>query len=339
MKIFVVTAWFAAGASCAQIASTTPSAPLASASPVTWKLATGYRAESFHGKNLSEFAQEVDSTTAGRLKIELHPNNTLVKLNDIKAAVVAGTAAAGETIMSSLVKEIPLAGADSIPFVVDSYASALRMWQLQRTGVERAMQAQGLKVLYAVPWPPQGLYSQKPIGVEADFNGTKMRTYNPSTVRIAELLGAKPVDVPMVEVGNALSEGRMDNMITSSVTGAENKVWSHIRYYYEINAWFPKNIVFVNAAAFNALSAQQQTAVLVAADKAQTRGWAMSQVAHTEATNILKTNGIKVERIPRDLEARLKRLGEKFSREWVRSVGNEANTIFVPFYAQSSLAP
>ncbi len=331
MKLILIATYLVAGTCYAQTTST-PSAP--ATEPVTWKLATGYRAESFHGKNLLEFAQEVQAATTGKLKIELAPNNSLIKLNEIKTAVQAGKVAAGETIMSSLVKDVPLAGADSVPFVVDSYASALRMWNLQRPGVERAMQAQGIKVLYAVPWPPQGLYSQKPINQEADFKGTKMRTYNPTTVRIAELLGAKPVDVPMVDVGKALAEGRMDNMITSSVTGAENKVWSHIKFYYEINAWFPKNIVFTNAAAFNALSPDQQKAVMAAAEKAQTRGWAMSQLANTEATNVLKTNGIKVERIPRDLEARLKRLGEKFSREWVSSVGNEANTIFIPFYAQ-----
>jgi TRAP-type C4-dicarboxylate transport system substrate-binding protein len=207
------------------------------------------------------------------------------------------------------------------------------MWQLQRPGIERAMAARGLKVLYAVPWPPQGLYSQKPIHTETDFRGTQMRTYNATTIRIAELLGAKPVDVPMVEVGKALAEGRMDNMITSSITGAENKVWSHIKYYYEINAWFPKNIVIVNAKAFNALPIATQKQVQAAADSAQARGWAMSQIANTEATNELKANGIKVERIPHELDARLKRLGEKFSREWVRSVGNEANSIFIPFYA------
>ncbi len=331
MKNLWMATFLVAGASYAQTVTTAPVQP----SGVTqWQLATGYRAESFHGKNLAEFAQEIATATNGKLKIELHPNNALVKLNEIKAAVQTGKISAGETIMSSLVKDMPLAGADSVPFVVDSYATALRMWNLQRPAIERAMQAQGMQVLYAVPWPPQGLYSQKPINVEADFKGTKMRTYNPSTIRIAELLGAKPVDVPMVEVGKALAEGRMDNMITSSVTGAENKVWSHIKYYYEINAWFPKNIVFVNAAAYKALPAEQQKAVMAAADKAQTRGWSMSQLANTEATNMLKTNGIKVERIPRDLEVRLKRLGEKFSREWVNSVGNEANTIFVPFYAQ-----
>jgi TRAP-type transport system periplasmic protein len=333
MKLFAIAALLAAGSCFAQTKPAASSAEPELASTV-WKLATGYRVESFHGRNLVEFAQSISKATGGKLAIELHPNNSLVKLNDIKTAVQEGKLQAGETIMSSLVKDMPAAGADSVPFIVNSYTNSLRLWQLQRPGMERAMAARGLKVLYAVPWPPQGLYSKKPINYEADFLNTKMRTYNPATVRIAELLGATPVDVPMVDVGKALADGRMDNMITSSVTGSENKVWSHIKYYYEINAWFPKNIIFVNTAAFNALPADIQKEVMLAAEAAQTRGWAMSQAANIDATNDLKTNGIKVDRIPRDLENKLKRLGEKFSREWVRTVGNDANAIFVPFYTQ-----
>jgi len=322
MKALLIAAHVAAGAAHAQN------------SPVTWKLATGYRAESFHTENIVQFAQDVDRATQGQLKIEVHPNNSLFKLNDIFNAASAGKVEAGETIMAALVKDMPLAGADSIPFVVSSYADAQRMWTLQRPLIEAHFAAKGLTVLYAVPWPPQGLHSNKPINSAADFAGTKMRTYNQTTVRIAEYMKAQPVDVAMVDVNKALTEGRMDNMITSAVTGVENKVWGPIKYYYEINAWFPKNIVFVNTRAFKALKPAQQKAVLKAASEAETRGWARSQAAMLDATSQLREHGIKVERVSREFDSEIKRLGEKFSREWIRSVGNEANRIFVPYYTQ-----
>lgn len=298
----------------------------------TWKLATGYRAESFHTQNVYQFAREVEKASAGQLLIEVHPNNTLFKLNDISQAVQQGKAEAGEAIMSSMVKDIPIAGADSIPFVVSSYKDAQRLWKLQRPGIEKHFAARGMKLLYAVPWPPQGLHSSKPVRGLADFKGTQMRTYNQTTTRIAEMLGAKPVDVAMVDVGKALAEGRMDNMITSALTGVENKVWGPIKYYYEINAWFPKNAVFVGSKAFEALKPEARAAVLKAAADAETRGWQASQALAYGATEELRQNGIKIERIPPDLDQEIKRMGEKFSREWIRSVGNEANDIFVPYY-------
>lgn len=297
-----------------------------------WKLASGYRAESYQTQNLQQFAQDVAQATAGQLRIQVHPNNSLVKLSEIPQAVQAGKVEAGETIMANLVKDMPIAGADSIPFVVTTYSDAMRMWRLQRPLVEKHFAQRGLQVLYAVPWPPQGLYAAKPIRSAADFKGTRMRTYNQSTVRIAELLGAQPVDVPMVEVNKALATKRIDNMITSAVTGVENQVWGSISHYYEINAWFPKNIVFVSAKAFNALKPPARKAVLDAAALAEKRGWERSQAVMQEATAELKANGMKIERAPREFESELKRLGERFSREWVRTVGNEANAIFVPYY-------
>jgi TRAP-type transport system periplasmic protein len=328
MKIIAIAALLAAGASFAQ-----------NPAPITWKLATGYRAESFHGRNLSQFADEIKAVTKGQLQIELHPNNSLIKLPEIRAAVEGDKVQAGESIMSGLTKEMPSSGADSVPFVVSSYADAARLWKLQRPITEKAFNQRGLKVLYAVPWPPQGLHSKKPITTMQDFKGTTMRTYNPSTQRIAELLGAKGVDVPMVEVGKALKEGRMDSMITSAVTGAENKVWGEIKYYYEINAWFPKNIVYVNAKAFSALPVTTQKAVLEAATQAEQRGWQMSQKAAADSTEELRANGVKIERIPREIEVMLKRLGEKFSREWVTSVGQDATAIFTPYYFDGISAP
>lgn len=299
-----------------------------------WKLATGYRAESFHTENIAQFARDVERTTAGALKITVHPNNTLFKLGDIRQAVEDGKSEAGETIMTSMVGEMPITGADAIPFVVSSYADARRLWNLQRPLIEKHFAARGLLPLYAVPWPPQGLFVSAPVQSPADFRGTRMRTYNQSTQRIAQMLGATPVDVPMVEVNQALASGKMDSMITSAVTGVENKVWGQIGHYYTINAWFPKNIVFANLKAVQSLSPAVRQALLAAAAEAEARGWALSEQVADASTRELTHQGMKVGRVSPSFEAELKRMGERFSREWVQSVGNEANVIFVPYYFQ-----
>ncbi|MFN7120983.1 MAG: TRAP transporter substrate-binding protein [Hydrogenophaga sp.] len=299
-----------------------------------WQLASGYREDSFHTQNLALFASDVEQATTGALRIDLRPNNTMFKLADIRQAVQDGRAQAGETIMTSMVGEIPIAGADSIPFVVHSYADARRLWHVQRPLIEKHFAARGLKPLYVVPWPPQGLFSNKPVRTKADFAGVRMRTYNQSTVRIAEMLGASPVDVPMVEVNQAFASRKVDTMITSAVTGVENRVWDQINHFYEINAWFPKNIVFVNAKAFDALTPSDRDALTQAAARAEARGWAMSEALANESALELQRRGMTVSRVPKAFEDDFKRLGERFSREWVKSVGSEANLIFIPYYLQ-----
>ena len=313
--------------------ATAAMAPTASRAATVWTLPTGYRADSFQGHNVARFARDVESGTGGGLRIDVQPDNRRVPLAKILDAVRSGQVQAGEVIMTGLAQEIPIAGADAVPFVVSSYEGAQRLWQHQRPLVTRHFEARGLRPLFAVPWPPQGLYALRPVRSAEDLRGSRMRTYNSTTVRIAQLLGAQPVDVPMSQVGQALAEGRIDTMITSAVTGVENKVWSAFKFFYEVNAWFPKNLTFANAAAFDALSTAQRQAVLQAAATAEVAGWAASRVAAVESTNELRRNGLRVEPAPPLLQPVIRRLGERFSLEWLQNVGREANEVFVPFYA------
>ena len=301
-----------------------------------WKLATGYKPETLHTQNIEEFTRDVEKATAGDLKIAVHPNNSLVKLPEILGAVQSGKAEAGEMLMSAMVKDVPLAGADSVPFIVSSYKDAHRLWQYQSPLLEKHLiDEKGVVPLYAVPWPPQGLFTVKLVRTKADFQGLKMRTYNATTVRIAELLGAQSVDVAAPDIPKALASGQIDSMITSSLTGVESQIWTHTKYYYELNAWIPKNLVFVQKKALDALSPATRKAVLEAAKAAEERGWALSEAALRASVNELRSHGMAIDRISPDLSKDINRFGEKFSREWVRTVGNDATRLFVPFYTQA----
>lgn len=311
----------------------------AGAEPVTsWKAATSYRADSFQGQNLLKLAQDVESTTGGALKIEVQSAGTAtpLQMEQIPTAVQDGQLQAGEVILTALVKDIPIAGADSVPFVVHSYEDARRLWQHQRPLIEQHFARRGLQVLYAVPWPPQGLYSTRPVSSIHDLRGMRMRTYNATTVRIAQLTGAEAVNVPMAQVSDALASGSVDAMITSAVTGVENRVWGRLKFYYEIKAWFPKNIVMASKAALDALAPHERGAVLEAARQAEPRGWAASEVAARESVDELRRQGIRVEAPAAQLRKDLRRLGERFSLEWLRDVGPEANAIFIPYYREIS---
>ncbi len=305
----------------------------ASARAATWPLATGYAADTFHTTNLRQFAREVKAATHGDLVLEVHPDNTLARLADIRAQVEAGTLPAGEVIMTSLVDVIPPAGADAVPFIVGSYDDARALWRTQRPVVEAALARRGLVALYAVPWPSQGLYTTRPIASTADLRGASMRTYNATTARIAELLGARAVEVPMSGVAQALAQGRIDCMITSSVTGVEARAWDHLKYFYDIRAWYPKNLVIANKARFDALPEAERAAVRQAAQAAENRGWELSEAASAAALRELAAHGMHVESPDFAIRDDLRRYGEKFSLEWVRATGQEASAILIPYYA------
>lgn len=315
----------------AAVGSVVPSA-FSAPGTTAWRLATGYPAENFHTLNLVAMARDVEAATGGRLRIEVRPGGSMFALNAIRAAVQDGKAESGEAIMSSMVADVPIAGADSVPFITQSYDDAQRLWRIQRPLVERAFAQRGLRVLHAVAWPPQGLYANRPLGGMADLRGLRMRAYNATTARIATLVGAVPVDVPATGLDKALAEGRIDCMLTSAVTGVESRVWQSMRFFYDINAWFPKNLVFANAQAWEALAPPLRDALATASAAAESRGWAASAAAAARSMDELRRNGVRVEPVPYLFSRDLRRLGEHFSLDWIKQVGVDANAIFIPYF-------
>ena len=198
-----------------------------------WDLASAYPASNFHSENLVQFANDIDKASAGKLKITVHAGASLFKAPEIKRAVQGGQAQAGEIILANFQNEWQIYGADGLPFLADSYDEAAKLYRIQKPVMEKKLAEQGMQLLYSVPWPPQGLYSKKPIASAADLKGVKWRAYSPATARIAELVGAQPVTVQAAELSQALATGVVEANMTSGATGVDSKLYEHLKYYYD----------------------------------------------------------------------------------------------------------
>jgi TRAP-type transport system periplasmic protein len=292
-----------------------------------WDLPSGYGLSTFHVQNLQWFADELDKATAGKLKITLHPGASLFKANEIKRAVQGGQTQIGEVILSGSANENALFGVDSIPFLATTYAEAKKLDDASRPVLEKLLAGQGLKLLYTVPWPGQSLYSKKPVTSLADLKGSKMRAYNPATTRIAELVGAQPVTIQLAELPQALATGGVDHFLTSSASGVDSKLYEQVKYFYDVNAWLPRNAVVINAKAFDALDKATQAAVLKVGAAAGERGWKVSDQKDGEYLKELAAKGMTVDRSSLRLKAELKAIGERMTAEWLRQAGTEGQAI------------
>jgi TRAP-type transport system periplasmic protein len=292
-----------------------------------WDMPTGYAAGSFQTQNVQRFADDVEKATAGKLKITLHPNGSLFKANEIKRAVQTGQTQAGEFIISGAANENAIFGVDSIPFLATSYDEARKLHSAAKPVTEKLLASQGMRVLFVSPWPGQSLYSLKPIASGKDLVGTKMRAYNPATSRIAQLLKAQPTTIQLAELGQALATGTVENFLTSSASGVENKLYEQVKYFYSVNAWLPKNVIVVNQKAFDALDKASQDAVLKAAADAEVRGWATSQQKDEEFIKELTVKGVKVSPPTDALRKELQAIGETMTQEWLKSSGPDGQAI------------
>ena len=297
------------------------------AAQTAWDLPTPYPASNFHTKNVVQFAQDVEKATGGSLKMTVHPAGSLIKHADIKRAVRQGTAPIGEVIISLATNESPIYAVDSLPFVATSYEAAKKLYVAHRPALEKRLAEEGLMLLFSVPWPPQGLYSKREIKTVDDLKGLKFRTYNPVIGRIAALAGAIPTQIEVPDLPTAFATGRVDVMITSASTGVDTKAEDYLSHYNDIQAWLPRNMVFVNKAAFDKLTDAQKKAVLDQSKIAEERGWQASIEEKTIKTNALRAAKITVQDPSPELKAGLTKIGEAITTEWVATAGAEGKAI------------
>jgi len=299
----------------------------ASVPPVKWDLASAYSSSNFHTVNLSQFADELDRMTGGRLSVKVHSNASLLKAPEIKRSVQNGSVQLGEILLVNYQSEWQIFGADGVPFLATGYEEAARLYRAQKPMLERKLAEQGMLLLFSVPWAPQGIYSRRRLSGVADMSGIKWRAYSPTTARLAELLGARPVTVQAFELFGALSNGAIDSYMSSSTTGLDTKTHEHLKYYYDVQAWLPKNAVILNRRAFDALDKQTQSAVLRAASDAETRGWELSRRTNEDALRQLRAFGMQISSPSASFVSELTRIGGTLTSEWLAGAGADGQQL------------
>lgn len=314
---------FAAGMFAATLTS--------SAHSTDWDMPTPYPDATFHTANIVQFADDIKTATDGGLNITVHSAGSLIKHAEIKNAVRGGQVPIGEFFLSLIGNEDAAYSLDSEPFVATSYEDARKLWEAQKPVITELLAKQKLMPLYAVAWPPQGLYTNKEIKTVDDLKGLKFRSYNAALEKFASLAGAAPTQVEVPDIPQAFSTGQVEAMITSPSTGANGKAWDYVSHYTPINAWVPKNIVVVNKDAFDALDEATRTAVLEAAAAAETRGWEMSMKETDAQTAVLKENGMTIVEPSAELLDGLMGIGETMQSEWQTTASEEAKAIMATF--------
>lgn len=322
------SARFAAVLTAASVLAATPAL-----AQETWDMPMAYADSNFHTQTGKEFARAVDVATDGRIKIVVHASGSLFKGGDIKRAIQTGQAPIGERLLSGHQNEEILFGFDSIPFLATSFEASAKLWAAARPEIETVLDRQNLKLLYACPWPPQGIYTKKPLAAASDMQGVKFRSYNSATARMAELMGALPVQVEAAELSQALATGVAESFISSGATGYDRKVWEHLTHFYEVDAWLPRNYVMVNKGVWTGLDEATRKAIVgVAAVSEYACNWRSKH--YTDFTlNGLRTNGMTVARAEGRLRGDFEKIGEVMTAEWLEKAGAPGKAIVDAFKA------
>lgn len=292
-----------------------------------WNMPVRSNERNYFTRNILQFVDEVKKSSDAKLEIVVHPEDSLTKQPEVKRAVQTGQVQIGELLMSMHSNESPIFGVDAVPLLATTAEENKKLLGIVRPYLEARLKAQNMRLLFVVPWPANSFYSGKEINSTADFKGVKFRAFNPVTGRLAELMGALPVTVQQSEVPQAFSTGVIQAMITSPATGVDTQAWDFVKYFYEVRAMSPWNIVIANERAFSRLDAKTQAAVTAAGKAAEERGWKLAAEETGKLVATLKEKGMEIRQPSDQLKADLKKIGDQLIQEWVKSAGADGEKI------------
>jgi TRAP-type C4-dicarboxylate transport system substrate-binding protein len=307
----------------------------AAAQTTRWQIATPYPDGNFHTRNLRQFVEEVQAASGGRLVVTMHTNGSLLPMPQIKRGAQTGQVQMGEILLSAYGNEDAFFEVDGIPQLVTTYDEARRLMELARPQIEARLQRQGLSLLFMVPWPPSGFYTNFPVDTIETLRGTRMRTFNVMTNRFATLVGATPTLVQAAEIPQAFATGVVNAMVTSAATGVDTSAWDYARVFTPVGFTFTRNAVFVNRRALEALPADVQQAVRAAAATAETRGWQMSAEARDSAQAMLASRGMTVAQPTPALMGGMARVGQQMVEEWLGRAGEDGQRLITAYRARA----
>lgn len=298
-----------------------------------WDMPMAYSASNFHSAVGAEFASCVTTGTGGDIEIVTHPSGSLFPGAQIKRAIQTGQVQIGERLLSGHQNENALFGFDSIPFLATSFDDSAKLWEAAKGPMTDLLASQNLVLLYAVPWPPQGLYFKNEVTSVAEMKGIKFRSYNNATSRLAELTGMLPVTIEAAEISQAFATGVADSMISSGSTGYDRKVWESLSYFYEVDAWLPRNYVMVNSDVWAGTSEANQNVITGCAKLAEYAGnWRAKEYTGFTLQG-LRDGGMTVGPASEQMVSELKEIGETMTAEWLEAAGDEGKAIVDAFHA------
>lgn len=292
-----------------------------------WNMSTEQPDNNFLTQNAREFAADIKAATNGELNINVQSNSVLLKRPEVKRGVQQGVVQAGEMLVAAIGNEDPLFEVDSVPFLASSFDQSEKLWKVTRPFLAERLDKQGIVLVYGSPWPPQGIYTKKPVEQLSDLAGVRFRAYSPATSRLVSLMGAVPTTVQTPEVPQAFSTGIIDAMLTSPATGVDSQAWDYVKYYYDAQVFIPQSFVIINKRAFQRLPENVQKAVLEAGERAEQRGWAMSREQTSKLTQTMADKGMVVGQLSEKLAGELHAIGQTMTEEWLKKAGADGQKL------------
>lgn len=305
---------------------------------VTLELINEYPATAISGEADAFFAAAVQRRSGGRVTIQLIPYaRSGLKSRDQLKAVTEGKFAMADTVGGTLAAESPDFLLSSLPFVTPSVDDARTLYEAAKPLYERLFAERKQKLLYAVPWPPSGIWSAEPVSDIGALRALKIRTYDNTGTAVMAKVAASAAIVSFSELNAKLEAGGLNAVLSSGDGGAGRQLWKYLRYFSEVGYALPLSFGSISLAAWESLDDAGRTAIADAARETTARQWTALTARLVENFARMRQNGVTIdEKPPAEVMAALRAAADTTVADWQARASPEARKIYEAYRTKST---
>jgi len=305
-------------------------ATAAGAQPVTLELINEYPATAISGEADAFFAEAVRRRSDDRIEIRPIPDaKSGLRSRDQLKAVTEGRFAMADSVAGTLGEESPVFLLSSLPFVTPSLVDARILFELALPLYEQLFAERKQRLLYAVPWPPSGIWSAAPLDSAAALGALKVRTYDKTGTDVLARVTSAAAVVSFSDLDPKLQAGEMNAVLSSGDGGAGRQMWKYLRYFSDINYAVPLSFASISLTAWESLDDAGRVAISEAALETSERQWTALAARLDENFARMRANGVSIDvKPPADVMNALRTAADASIADWLSRAGPEARQIY-----------
>ncbi|ESR25916.1 TRAP transporter substrate-binding protein DctP [Lutibaculum baratangense] len=301
----------------------------ASAQSVNWDLVNEYEPNSVHAQTADKFIEELSARSNGEINVTAHHGASLgYKSLDQFDAVGDGAVQVASSYVGAWAGISPIFLLPSLPFLAPTVEDTRALYEAATPYYEAVLEDNNQVFLFATPWPPSGIWANKPVDSKDALSGLRIRTYDANGTVTMREAGANPIQLSWADVVPQLATNGIDAVLTSADGGAAAQLWEHQSHFTEVNYAMPLQIVHINRDVYEGLTDEQKEAVEAAADAAEEFGWGLLAERVQENYAEMEGHGMTVVTdVSSDFIDFLSQSGTKAIDDWKSKFGDEAETL------------
>jgi TRAP-type C4-dicarboxylate transport system substrate-binding protein len=294
-----------------------------------WTVATEYPATSIPGEGVAHFAA---AATARGVPVTAAPGAPDGYRSAAALDVLsAGRFAAVDSFTGAMNAVDPIFLLSSLPFLTGSHADAARLRDLARPRYVATLESRGAVLLWTTPWPPSGLWTNRPVSRPEDLRGLRVRTYDATGTEVLRAAGAVAEVLSFAEVEARLAAGMLDAVLSSGDGGAGRRLWRWLPHFTELNYAWPLSLAFASRTALAALTPAQQQAVRAAGADTEARQWQAIEGRLAANRQVMRENQVAVHEPDAALRAALRGAAAGAITAWEGRAGEAGRAILAAY--------